>query len=322
MLIHSQLSIFECTKLIMMKNFALIGAAGYIAPRHLKAIKDTGNFLSAAYDPHDSVGILDSFFYEADFFTNYERFERHIFKMNQQSNTRLHFLTVCSPNYLHDTHVRLGLQNECDVICEKPIVLTYKNLDLLENLQKETSKKVFTIMQLRYHPELLKLKKELETTPGNRKKIELTYITPRGKWYFNSWKGDVEKSGGIATNIGIHLFDLLIWLFGSADGFEINISERNKMSGKLILENADVSWFLSLDKNDLDKLNKPVKVSLRKLEIDGKEIEFSDGFTDLHSTVYREILAGNGMGITDARASIELVEKIRHAELNKFYSTR
>ncbi len=298
-----------------MKRFALIGTGGFVAPRHLKAIKETGNILLSAFDPHDSVGILDSYFPNTDFFTNYERFERNIFKLYSSQESRLDYISVCSPNYLHDTHIRLGLQNSCDVICEKPIVLSLKNLDLLERLEKETGKRVFTVMQLRYHPALIKLKKENSTVKNSsRKKIELKYITPRGNWYFNSWKGDESKSGGIATNIGIHLFDLLIWLYGEVENFELMKSEPNKMSGNLTLQNADVEWFLSIDKNDLlsDKVNSS-KTSLRLLKEDGKIIEFSDGFTDLHTKVYSEIIAGNGMGIKDARRSIELVENLRHA---------
>ena len=313
-----------------------------MAPRHLKAIQQTGNDLVAAYDPHDSVGIIDSYFPEADFFTNFERFERHIFKQNTNDETRLDYITVCSPNYLHDTHIRLGLQNDCDVICEKPIVLTSKHLDYLETLENEMGNRVYTVMQLRYHPALMELKSKLsnasvstdtqssinsnkhasmhsniqsnkqETHARTRHKVELKYITPRGKWYHTSWKGDVEKSGGICTNIGIHLFDLLLWLYGDVQSFEIKHSDENKAAGRLILKEADVEWFLSIDKNDLPEetvLNK--KISYRSLISDGEQIEFSDGFTDLHTKVYQEILDGRGLGIKDARPSIELVEKLR-----------
>jgi UDP-N-acetyl-2-amino-2-deoxyglucuronate dehydrogenase len=295
-----------------MKRFALIGAAGYVAPRHLKAIKQTGNNLVAAYDPHDSVGILDSFFPKADFFTNYERFERFIHKQNYSTDSKLDYITVCSPNYLHDTHIRLGLQNGCDVVCEKPLVLTAKNLDILQKLEVTTGKKVFTIMQLRYHPSLIELKSKLNKTSGIKFSVALKYITPRGNWYHNSWKGEESKSGGIATNIGIHLFDLLIWLFGNVNDYQVEISDENKIKGKLNLQNAEVDWFLSIDGRDLPETAvKNNKVSYRSLLIDGEEIEFSDGFTDLHTKVYEEIFDGRGLGIEDARSSIELVEKMR-----------
>lgn len=295
-----------------MKRFALIGAAGYVAPRHLKAIKQTGNNLVAAYDPHDSVGILDGFFPKADFFTNYERFERFIHKQNYSTDSKLDYITVCSPNYLHDTHIRLGLQNGCDVICEKPLVLTAKNLDILRKLEVTTGRKVFTIMQLRYHPSLIELKSKLSKASGIKFSVVLKYITPRGNWYHNSWKGEESKSGGIATNIGIHLFDLLIWLFGKVNDFEIETSNENKIKGKLNLQNAEVDWFLSIDGSDLPETAvKNNKVSYRSLLIDGEEIEFSDGFTDLHTKVYEEIFDGRGLGIEDARSSIELVEKMR-----------
>ena len=298
-----------------MYNFAICGAAGYIAPRHLKAIKDTNNNLIAALDPHDSVGILDSYFPNADFFTNYERFERHLEKISLFGENKIDYVTVCSPNYLHDTHIRLGLNIGANVICEKPLVLNPFNLDLLERVEEQTGKKIYTIMQLRYHEALKNLKSEIDSQTGSRFKVNLKYITPRGKWYHYSWKGDVEKSGGIATNIGIHLFDLLVWLFGDVITFEVSINQTDKMSGKLELAKADVDWFLSIDKKDLplDSLNQN-RPSFRSLTIDGKEIEFSDGFTDLHTKVYNEIFLGNGLGISDARKSIELVYKIRNTK--------
>ncbi len=295
-----------------MKRFALIGTAGYVAPRHLNAIKQTGNNLVAAYDPHDSVGILDSFFPMADFFTNYERFERFVHKQSCTPDFHINYITVCSPNYFHDTHIRLGFQNGCDVICEKPLVLSGKNLDILQKLEETTGKKVFTIMQLRYHPSLVEMKSKLNYSSGIKYSVDLKYITPRGNWYHNSWKGEESKSGGIATNIGIHLFDLLIWLFGKVDDFEIKTSNKNKVSGKLQLQNAEVDWFLSIDGNDLpEEAVKNNKVSYRSLIINGEEIEFSDGFTNLHTKVYEEILEGRGLRIDDARPSIELVEKMR-----------
>lgn len=299
-----------------MKNFALCGAAGYIAPRHLKAIKDTGNNLIAALDPHDSVGIMDSYFPNADFFTNYERFERHLEKLSLFGETKVQYVTVCSPNYLHDTHIRLGLNIGADVICEKPLVLNPFNLDLLEKVESQTGKKVFTIMQLRYHTALINLKSKIDSQAHKSFDVKLKYITPRGKWYHYSWKGDEEKSGGIATNIGIHLFDLLIWLFGNVIKSTLTLKQNDKMAGTLQLDKANVEWFLSIDKNDLpaSALNS-TKPSFRSLNIDGDEIEFSEGFTDLHTHVYQEIFKGNGLGINDARKSIELVYNIRNMKL-------
>lgn len=299
-----------------MKNFALCGAAGYIAPRHLKAIKDTGNNLIAALDPHDSVGIMDSYFPNADFFTNYERFERYLEKLSLFGDTKIQYVTVCSPNYLHDTHIRLGLNIGADVICEKPLVLNPFNLDLLEKVESQTGKKVFTIMQLRYHAALIALKSKIDAQAHKSYDVKLKYITPRGKWYHFSWKGDEEKSGGIATNIGIHLFDLLIWLFGDVIKSNLTLKQNDKMAGTLQLNKANVEWFLSIDKNDLpaSALNS-TKPSFRSLNIDGDEIEFSEGFTDLHTQVYQEIFKGNGLGINDARKSIELVYNIRNMKL-------
>jgi UDP-N-acetyl-2-amino-2-deoxyglucuronate dehydrogenase len=297
-----------------MKKFTLIGAAGYIAPRHLKAIKQTENILCAACDSHDSVGILDSYFPQTDFFTSFERFERYIAKQNSNHETHLDYLTICSPNFLHDTHVRLGLLNGMNVICEKPLVLFPSNLDLLEKIEEQSGKKVNTIMQLRYHPELIKLKNKLDSNENSKRhSVDLKYITPRGNWYHNSWKGDVEKSGGISTNIGIHLFDLLIWLYGEVSNYKILQSEESKMRGTLELKNADVNWFLSIDRNDLpEEALANNKVSFRSLKADGENIEFSDGFTDLHTKVYQEILEGRGLGIKDAWPSIELVYKLRN----------
>lgn len=296
-----------------MYNFAICGAAGYIAPRHLKAIKETNSNLLVALDPHDSVGILDSFFPNADFFTNYERFERHLEKISLFGEDKIDFVTVCSPNYLHDTHIRLGLNIGANVICEKPLVLNPINLDLLEKVEQQTGKRVYTIMQLRYHDALKNLKQQIDSSAKKKYQVELKYITPRGKWYHYSWKGDIEKSGGIATNIGIHLFDLLIWLFGDVKNIGVEINKNDKMTGSLELEKADVNWFLSIDKNDLPTtaINHG-KPSFRSLKIDGDEIEFSEGFSDLHTKVYQEIFNGNGLGIADARKSIELVYKIRN----------
>ncbi len=301
-----------------MKKFALTGVAGYVAPRHLKAIKETGNELIACYDPHDSVGVLDHFFPHAEYFTEYERFERHLTKLALHSNSKVDYLTVCSPNYLHDSQIRLALNLGADAICEKPLVLSPQNLDILQELEAKTGKRVFTVMQLRNHPSLLSLKESLNIMSVKKHKVELTYITSRGNWYHYSWKGEEEKSGGIATNIGIHLFDLLIWLFGYVENSELHLSDKNRMAGSLELRDADVSWFLSIDENDLPKENKAIGKSIhRSIKVDGKEIEFTDGFTDLHTKVYQEIFEGRGLGINDASPSIETVYNIRFAKVKE-----
>jgi len=299
-----------------MKRFALIGAAGYIAPRHMKAIKETGNVLVAALDKCDSVGILDSYFPDADFFTEFERFDRHVDKLRRKGR-KLDYVSICSPNYLHDAHIRFALRNDADAICEKPIVLNPWNLDALEEIEKETGKKVYNILQLRVHPAIVSLKKQVEKESKEKKekyKIDLTYITSRGKWYFISWKGDINKSGGVATNIGIHFFDMLMWIFGEVKHYEVHYSEPlKKMAGYIELEKAEVRWFLSVDSRDLPEIAiKEGKRTYRSITIDGSEVEFSGGFTDLHTVVYREILDGKGFGIEDARPSIELVYRLRN----------
>ncbi|MCX6173528.1 MAG: Gfo/Idh/MocA family oxidoreductase [Ignavibacteriales bacterium] len=300
-----------------MKKFALTGTAGYIAPRHLKAIKETGNLLVASFDPHDSVGVLDQFFPHADYFNEYERFERYLVKLSQHNNSKIDFLSVCSPNYLHDSQIRLGLNLGANVICEKPIVLYPQNLDSLEELESKSGKKVYTVMQLRYHPSIIELKEKLKTAANKKHEVELTYIASRGNWYHYSWKGEDEKSGGIATNIGIHLFDLLIWLFGDVRKSEVYLSDNKKMSGSLELKDANVTWFLSIDENDLPaEIRSHKKMMYRSINIDGNEIEFSDGFAELHTKVYQEILKGNGLGISDARPSIETVYNIRFAKVS------
>lgn len=295
-----------------MKKFGITGVAGYIAPRHLRAIKDTGNILIAAADPHDSVGILDHYFPDAAFFTEIERFDRHIDKL-RRNGEGIDYLSICSPNNLHDAHIRLALRNNAHAICEKPLVLNPWNLDLLEKLEEEYNKKIYTILQLRVHPSLVRLKETIENSKStNRFKVDLTYITSRGKWYDYSWKGDIQKSGGIATNIGIHFFDLLIWLFGKVIHQEVTLHGSNKMRGELELDFADVNWFLSLDKDDLPiDVTKDGQTTFRSIKINGEEIEFTDGFTDLHTEVYKRILSGNGFTLTDARASIELVYHLR-----------
>jgi len=300
------------------KNFALTGIAGYIAPRHLKAIKDTGNNLIAAVDPHDSVGILDQYFPETSFFTEFERFDRHLEKLRRESpNDKLDYLSICSPNHLHDAHIRLGLRLGADVICEKPLVLNPWNLDILENLQNEFKQKIYTVLQLRVHPALIELKNKIDADKsGKKKEVILTYITSRGNWYNFSWKGDVRKSGGVATNIGIHFFDLLMWFFGKPVHSEVYINQEDKMGGFIELPNANVKWFLSIDGKDLPKSAIDANQrTYRSILIDNQEVEFTQGFTDLHTLIYQNVLDGNGFGIEHARPSIELVHSIRNAKV-------
>jgi len=294
-----------------MKNFALIGAAGYIAPRHMKAIKDTGNNLIAALDKNDSVGILDSYFPEADFFTEFERFDRHIEKQKRKG-IKTDFVSVCSPNYLHDSHIRFGLRVGANVICEKPVVLNPWNIDALEEIEKETGNQIFTILQLRLHPAIIALKEKVDLEKKEKKYlIDLDYITSRGHWYFSSWKGDIQKSGGIATNIGIHFFDMLIWIFGDVKENSVIKHSKDTAAGILELENASVNWKLSIDANQLpENVKLAGKRTHRSLNIDGKSFEFSDGFTELHTKSYAEILAGNGFPISETRKAIELVHNI------------
>lgn len=321
-----------------MKNFALTGVAGYIAPRHLKAIKETGSNLVAALDPHDSVGILDQYFPDTAFFTEFERFDRHIEMLKRkESDFKLDYVSICSPNNLHDAHIRFALRVGADAICEKPLVLNPWNLDALELLEKEFGKKIYTVLQLRLHPSLIELKNNLLTKnqeprtknqeprtkdhePLTKHRVTLKYITSRGLWYNFSWKGDIQKSGGISTNIGIHFFDLLIWLFGDVEEFSLNLTMDNKMGGTLSLKNADVDWFLSIDPRDLpEEALKNNKRTYRSIQIDGKEIEFTEGFTDLHTEVYKNVLSGGGFGIQESRPSIELVQKIRE-KAKKFFN--
>lgn len=294
-------------------NFALTGAAGYVAPRHLKAIRDTGNALVAAVDPHDSVGVLDQYFPEAAFFTEFERFDRHLEKLRRgRVEERIEYISICSPNNLHDAHIRLALRIGADAICEKPLVINPWNLDALQDLELETGRRVWTVLQLRVHPALVALKARLDAEPETRHTVDLRYITSRGPWYRYSWKGSEEKSGGLATNIGVHFFDLLLWLFGGAQ--TVTVRERNdlRVSGALALARADVQWLLSIDRNDLPPRTSSANTpTFRSIIIDGEEIEFSDGFADLHTRVYERTLAGNGFGIADARPAIELVHGIR-----------
>ena len=295
-----------------MKNFALIGASGYIAPRHLKAIKETNNNLVAALDNYDGVGILDSYFPNTDFFTQTEIFDRHIEKLKYNKGLMLNYVSICTPNYLHDSHIRMALRLGADAICEKPLVLNPWNLDALKRIENESGKKIWNILQLRLHKTIIDLKKKVETSPKNKIfDIDLTYITSRGKWYYVSWKGNKHKSGGIATNIGIHFFDMLLWIFGEVKNSYVEYHTDMKASGHLELEKANVNWNLSIDSRDLP--HKEWK-AFRSITVDGKEIEFSDGFTDLHTESYRQILNGNGFRISDAEPSLKLVHQIRNAK--------
>ena len=301
----------------MSNNFAVIGAGGYIAPRHLRAIRDTGNRLLAAVDPKDSVGVLDQYSYDVRFFTEIERFDRHLEKLRRgPEEGRVHFVTVCSPNYLHDAHCRLAMRVGADVICEKPLAINPWNLDALEEIESETGRRVNTILQLRVHPSLIQLRESLQSS-NEVHDVELTYITSRGPWYQVSWKGDHEKSGGVATNIGVHFFDMLMWLFGSVNGIKVYHSDKERMSGFIELERARVRWFLSVNRNDLPEQAKSNnKTTYRSITVDGKEIEFSEGFTDLHTKVYEETLAGRGFGIKVARPSVQLTHDIRESSIS------
>lgn len=296
-----------------MKNFALIGAAGYIAPRHMKAIKETGNNLVAALDKHDNVGILDSYFPNADFFTEFERFDRHLDKLKRKGQN-VDYVSICSPNYLHDSHIRFALKHGADAICEKPLVLNPWNVDALEEMEKETGKKIYTILQLRLHPAIVALRQKILGGPKDKiYDVELRYVTSRGNWYHISWKGDSTKSGGIATNIGIHFFDMLTWIFGRVKVNSVSAQEPDHAEGLLELERANVKWFLSINYDHIPShIKEAGKRTFRSLTIENEELEFSEGFTDLHTISYQEILRGNGFGIEVARASIEAVHTIRN----------
>lgn len=297
-----------------MKKFALIGAAGYIAPRHMKAIKETKNALVAALDRFDSVGIMDTHFPEADFFTEPERFDRHLSKLRVNARG-VDYVSVCSPNYLHDAHIRLGLRNGADTICEKPIVLNPWNIDALEKIEKETGRKINNILQLRLHPSIVALKKKVEEGPDNKVyDIDLSYLTSRGKWYHVSWKGDQSKSGGIATNIGIHFFDMLSWVFGTVKENITHLLEEDRAAGFLRLERARVRWFLSVNYDLIPERLKAIgQRTYRSINVEGNDIEFSGGFTDLHTRSYEEVLKGNGFGLHEVKQSIEIVHDIRNA---------
>ncbi len=296
------------------KNFAIIGVGGYIAIRHLKAIKETGNQLLASLDPNDSVGIIDSFFPDSHFFVEFERFDRHIDKL-RRGGTQVDYVSICSPNYLHDSHIRFSLRSGAHAICEKPLVLNPWNVDALAEIEKESGKHIYNILQLRLHPSIIALKKKIDEGPADKiYDIELTYITSRGKWYNISWKGDIEKSGGIATNIGVHFYDMLLWIFGDVKQNIVHVLEREKASGYLDLEKARIKWYLSLDYNDIPKKAKEQGArTYRSITINNEEIEFSGGFTDLHTETYNQILDGNGFRLLEARPAIETVYTIRNA---------
>lgn len=300
------------------KNFVLIGSAGYIAPKHLKAIKDTGNQLIASLDKNDSVGILDSFFPASAFFTEFERFDRYVEKI-RRSGTKIDYVVVCSPNYLHDAHIRFGLRIGADVICEKPLVLNPWNIAGLSELEQETKKQVYAILQLRLHPGIIALKEKILNQPDKFYDLELTYITSRGSWYYTSWKGDMHKSGGIATNIGIHFFDMLIWLFGPVQQNIIYLHTHDRASGWLKFTRAQARWFLSINENTLPlQAKEQGKRTYRSLTLNGEEIEFSEGFTDLHTISYQKILQGEGFRLEETRPAIQIVHDIRRLPINPF----
>lgn len=296
------------------KKFALIGAAGYVAPRHFRAIRDTGNKCVAALDRSDSVGIIDSYFPDAAFFTEFERFDRHLDKLSR-NDTTIDYLSVCTPNYLHDAHIRFGLRQGANVICEKPLVLNPWNVNALQQAESETGKRIYTILQLRLHPTIIALKKQVDKTPDNKRfDVNLTYITSRGKWYYASWKADEAKAGGIATNIGIHFFDMLQWIFGDAEENIVHIHTHDRAAGRLELKKASVKWFLSINANTLPQhVKDKQRTTFRSIQVDQQELEFSGGFTDLHTQSYRHILQGNGFSLADAAPAIQIAYDVRRA---------
>lgn len=297
-----------------MKNFGLIGAAGYIAPRHMKAIKDTGNNLLAALDKFDSVGVIDSFFPEADFFVEFERFDRHLEKLKYEKGIILDYISICTPNYLHDAHIRTALRRGADAICEKPLVLNPWNIDKLAKMEEETGQKIWNILQLRLHPSIIALKEKVANGPKDKiYDVDLTYLTSRGHWYFTSWKGDLSKSGGIATNIGVHFYDMLSWVFGDLKENTVHVHDAKKAGGYLEFERARVRWFLSIDFNYIPKeIQAKGQRTYRSINVEGEELEFSGGFTDLHTQTYQQIISGNGYGLNEARTAIDIVHKIRN----------
>jgi UDP-N-acetyl-2-amino-2-deoxyglucuronate dehydrogenase len=298
-------------------NFALTGVAGYIAPRHLKAIADTGNTLVAAVDPHDAVGVLDRYSFDVRFFTEFERFDRHLEKLRRGTESqRVHYMSICSPNYLHDAHIRLALRVGAHVICEKPLVISPWNLDALQELEAETGCRVNTVLQLRVHPDLIALREQLRSQSRTDHDVCLTYITARGRWYDVSWKGSDQRSGGLITNIGVHFFDLLQWLFGSVQESEVHLRESRRAAGYFRLERARVRWLLSAEFGDVPEDTRAKgRSTYRSITVDGREVEFSEGFTDLHTRIYEETLAGRGFGIDDSRPAIELTHRLRQAPI-------
>ncbi len=301
-----------------MKKFAMIGVAGYVAVRHLRAIKDTGNDLLVALDKFDSVGIMDSYFPDASFFVEFERFDRHIEKLRHKRSIHLDYVSICTPNYLHDSHIRMALRSGANAICEKPLVLNPWNLDALADIEIEYDKKVNTILQLRLHPSIIALKKKIDNGPKDKVyDVDLTYLTSRGNWYYTSWKGDVSKSGGIATNIGIHFYDMLSWVFGDVKENKVHLHAHDRAAGYLEFEKARVRWFLSINDQVLPKeIKEKGQRTYRSITVDGEEIEFSDGFFDLHTKSYQDIMDGKGFGLDDARQSIDIVHDIRTKEIS------
>lgn len=297
-----------------MKNFALVGAAGYIASRHMKAIKETGNQLVVATDKNDSVGVIDSYFPNADFFIEFERFDRHIEKLHRLGpDKQINYVSICSPNFMHDSHIRFALRSGAHAICEKPLVLNPWNVDALKESEERFGYKVYNVLQLRLHPSIIKFKEEVQANPNKKHEITLTYITGRGNWYHFSWKGQEDKSGGIATNIGVHFFDMLHWVFGKVIQNKLHFIDKERASGFLEFEKANVKWFLSIDVNDLPAEAKARgQRTFRSFSCDDKEVEFSSGFEDLHTKVYKDILGGRGFGLDEARASIQIVHDIRN----------
>lgn len=301
-----------------MKNFALIGAAGYIAPRHLKAIKDTNNNLIAALDKFDSVGIMDRYFPDADFFVEFERFDRHLEKLKRKNNIPLDYVSICTPNYLHDAHIRMALRRDAHAICEKPLVLNPWNIDALADIEKSSGKKVYSILQLRLHKSIIELKNKVDNGPKDKiYDVDLTYLTSRGHWYYTSWKGDDAKSGGIASNIGVHFYDMLSWIFGEVKGNVVHKHSHDRAAGYLEFEKARVRWFLSIDYEVIPKeIRDSGQRTYRSITIDNEEIEFSGGFTELHTKSYEDIISGKGFGLSEARQSIEIVQEIRNSVLS------
>ena len=297
-----------------MKNFGLIGVSGYIAPKHMRAIKDTNNNLLVALDKFDSVGIIDSYFHNTEFFVEFERFDRHIEKLKYEQYIQLEYISICTPNYLHDAHIRMALRRNSDAICEKPLVLNPWNIDKLCHIENETGNRIWNILQLRVHPSIIALKEKIDNGPEDKiYDVDLTYLTSRGHWYYISWKGDISKSGGIATNIGVHFFDMLSWIFGEVKTNIVHIHTHDRASGYLELQKARVRWFLSINYDIIpDSVKTKGQRTFRSITIEGKELEFSGGFTDLHTKSYENIIAGNGYGIDETRQAIEIVHDIRH----------